>query len=86
MKTKIEICGLFFVVVCAVLRASAVETDAIVVQDPALGKYWQCAANPSEALRWWWGDAYAAEVCCRQGGRVQIIICVHKHHISAHCP
>ena len=84
MKTKIEICGLLFVVVCAVLRASAVETDAIVVQDPALGKYWQCAADPSEALRWWWGDADAAEVCCRQGGRVAASSVVEREENETH--
>ena len=84
MKTKIEICGLFFVVVCAVLRASAVETDAIVVQDPALGKYWQCAVDPSEALRWGWGDADAAEVCCRQGGRVAASSVVEREENETH--
>ena len=84
MKTKIEICGLFFVVVCAVLRASAVETNAIVVQDPALGKYWQCAVDPSEALRWWWGDADAAEVCCRQGGRVAASSVVEREENETH--
>ena len=84
MKTKIEICGLFFVVVCAVLRASAVETDAIVVQDPALGAYWQRAADPLEALRWWWGDADAAEVCCRQGERIEVASVVKRKVNETH--
>ena len=84
MKTKIEICGLFLAIVCAVAGVCAVETDALVVQDPELGRYWQCAADPSEALRWWWGDADAAEVCCRQGGRVAASSVVEREENETH--
>ena len=84
MKKKIEICSLFFAVACAVAGVCAEETDSLVVQDPALGAYWQRAADPSEALRWWWGDADAAEVCCRQRGFAAVESVVERQKDESH--
>lgn len=84
MKKKIEICSLFFAVACAVAGVCAEETDSLVVQDPALGAYWQRAADPSDSLVWWWGDADTAKVCCRQRGFAAVESVVERQKDESH--
>ena len=84
MKKKIDMGGSFLAIICAVAGVYAAETTPLIVQDSALGAYWQRAVDPVEPLSWWWGDADVAVVCCQQKGFAAIERVVERKENETH--